>query len=302
MLIMNKFDQQYARLLLLIEQALPQALPEQAIDSGGLVVDAARYSLLAGGKRVRPILTLATAELLGLDISAVMPFALAIEMIHTYSLIHDDLPCMDDDDLRRGRPTCHKVYGEATAVLAGDTLLNSAYEVMLSAADPAVPQTIYAAQLIARSAGSRGMIGGQALDLAAEKNQIDGDSLKRLHQMKTGALLSAPVLTAAVMARAEPEIYSRLEQFSAAIGLAFQIQDDILDVTANSEQMGKTTGKDERDRKSTYVSLYGLDGARTELDQAINQAKQSLSELKVRYNLDTGFLNGLSDFLLNRKN
>ncbi len=296
---MTAWPESYARYLAAVEAALPLYLPEQADADGGLVVAAARYSLLGGGKRFRPVLLLGTVDLLGGDWQRALPAACALEMIHTYSLIHDDLPCMDDDDLRRGRPTCHRVYGEAIAVLAGDTLLNRAYEVLLDAVDPTLPGTVAAARLIAHAAGSRGMIGGQTLDLAAEGRLIDEPSLRTLHRMKTGALIKAPILAAASLAGTAPAVTGILERYAEAIGLAFQIQDDILDVTSDAAALGKTAGKDQRDRKSTYVTLLGLDAARRRLDEAIAAARGCLAELHAA-GPDMTFLSGLTTYLLDR--
>ncbi|MDW7657323.1 MAG: polyprenyl synthetase family protein [Bacillota bacterium] len=278
-----------------IERALPVYVGEQNEAEGGLVVEAARYSLLAGGKRLRPVLFLAVTAMLGQSVDRILPFACAVEMIHTYSLIHDDLPCMDDDDLRRGRPTCHKVFGEAMAVLAGDYLLNRAYEVLLDAIDPDCPETVTAVRLISRAAGGRGMIGGQVLDLIAEQQKPDAKALEQMHRMKTGALLSAPVEAAALLACAEADAAASLAAFGAAIGLAFQIRDDILDVTSDAAIMGKTTGKDDRDGKSTYVTLFGLTQAGKLLEQATCSAQAELDKLEPDY--DISFLRVLTRYL-----
>ncbi len=296
---MVSFQQEYAEYLKIIEAALPASIPEQPLEKGGLVVEAARYSLLSGGKRIRPVLLLGVSGMLGCEMPFALPFACALEMIHTYSLIHDDLPCMDDDDLRRGRPTCHKVYGEAIAVLAGDTLLNRAYEILLAAISPDHPGTLLAARQIADAAGSQGMIGGQALDLAAEGKLVSAVELRRLHQMKTGALIKAPVLAAANLAMISNSTGSMLDDFAQSIGLAFQIQDDILDVVSNPQELGKTTGKDQRDQKSTYVSLFGIDEAKWQLENTIGSACQALDALKAA-GFNTRFLCGLTDFLLTR--
>lgn len=279
--------------------ALPLSFPAMAETSGGIVAQAARYSLLGGGKRIRPVLLLAVAEMLGASIAAAMPFACAVEMIHTYSLIHDDLPCMDDDDLRRGRPTCHKVFGEAMAVLAGDALLNRAFEVMLEAVDLNNPGTVAAARIMAQAAGAQGMIGGQALDLTAEGRIISLTELQLLHSLKTGALLKAPTLAAAALAGSSSRITDFLAQFADAIGLAFQIQDDILDATADTSTLGKSAGKDLRDQKSTYATLCGIDAARGYLDDAIQDARSALNSLADN-GLNTNFLINLADYLLTR--
>lgn len=298
---MVSYDEKYIELLSAFEIELPDYLPEQPLEQGGRVTEAARYSLLSGGKRIRPVLLLVVCEMLDVSRSAAMPFACALEMIHTYSLIHDDLPCMDNDDLRRGNPTCHKVYGEALAVLAGDALLNRAYEILLSAVKTGLNGSVDASMAIAAAAGNQGMIGGQTLDLAAEGKMIPLAELQILHQMKTGALLKAPVMAAASLAGAESRISDQLEKYASAIGLAFQIQDDILDATSDSQTMGKTVGKDQRDQKATYVSLLGIENARQQLDNTISTAHDALKFLR-SIGLDTFFLEGLADFLQVRIN
>ena len=296
---MSPFAEQYAVYQAAIETNLPQFFPEQAENLGGLAVKAARYSLLGGGKRIRPVLFLAVTAMLGAKQDEAMPFACAAEMIHTYSLIHDDLPCMDDDDLRRGRPTCHKMFGEAMAVLAGDALLNRAFEVMLGAVRLERPGTLEAARIIARAAGSQGMIGGQALDLSAEGRVISLAELQTLQRMKTGALLKAPVLAAAAIAGASDAAARQLSAYADAIGLAFQIQDDILDATADSDTLGKSTGKDLRDSKPTYASLFGLTAARGYLAEAIGEARAALDNLSL-LGQDPAFLSDMADYLLTR--
>jgi geranylgeranyl diphosphate synthase, type II len=300
---MIAFDDQFECYVSEIEAALPAYLPVQPVDEGGLPLEAGRYSLLGGGKRIRPVLLLAVCDLLGSEHQFALPFACALEMIHTYSLIHDDLPAMDNDDQRRGRPTCHVVYGEAIAILAGDVLLNRAYEVMLDAvaASGCTERAVQAARLIAAAAGGRGMIGGQALDLAAEGKVTGADHLKRIHNLKTGALLKAPIMAAASLAAASRDKADLLAAYADAIGLAFQIQDDILDVTADSATLGKSAGKDQRDTKSTYISLFGLDEARQQLAENVGLARAQLVRL-AHLGLSVGFFTGLTDFLLTRTN
>lgn len=293
------FSQHYQHYLDLFEPYLEQAFPEQARSWGGNVTTAARYSLLSGGKRIRPVLVLATVACLGSDPELALPYAAALEMIHTYSLVHDDLPCMDDDDLRRGRPTCHKQFGEALAVLAGDALLNRAFEVMLDDMTTGCQNKIEAARIIARAAGSSGMIAGQTLDLEAEGQLIPPEKLERLHQLKTGQLILAPVLAACALADASVPVTSLFQSFAANLGLAFQIQDDILDVTASESRLGKSTGKDQRDQKSTYVTLFGLDTAQAYLKEATRQAKEALGAV-AGLGYDTTFLEDLADYLLLR--
>lgn len=297
---MSTFDLAYDRYRQLVEASLPHTYPQTPDPAGGKVVSAARYSLLAGGKRLRPVLLLATTELLGKEAHAVLPFAAAVEMIHTYSLIHDDLPCMDDDDLRRGRPTCHVVYGEALAVLAGDALLNRAFELVHEAGPAFGAAGWKAAAILSQASGSQGMIGGQTLDLMAEENPVDFLGLEAIHHLKTGALIKAPILMAAALAGAVEPITKSLEQYADAIGLAFQIRDDILDVTADQTVLGKTIGKDARDQKTTYVSLFGLTGAQAHLEQSIGQARIAISSLESA-GFDVDFLTGLAEYLTVRQ-
>lgn len=229
------------------------------------LLEAMRYSLLGGGKRLRPVLVLAVAEIFGAAPEHVMPTACALEMIHTYSLIHDDLPSMDDDDLRRGRPTNHKVYGEAMATLAGDALLTLAFEVLTrQAEEPGCPPTVAlrVTRELAVAAGAAGMVGGQVEDLAWEGRPAGPAQLERIHRLKTMALFAAAVRCGGLLGGASPDEVAALEGFSSHFGLAFQIQDDVLDVIGDGAKTGKGVGRDLRHRKSTYVSLYGLDGAK----------------------------------------
>ncbi len=296
----QKFVDQYKYYLSDIERSLSVLLSEGSDDKEDLVLKAADYSLTAGGKRIRPVLLLAAADMLAVENNTALKLACAIEMIHTYSLIHDDLPCMDDDDLRRGRPTCHIAFGEANAVLAGDALLNRAYEIIIDCIScEEGSNALEAAKIISRSAGLAGMIAGQSIDLASEGKDISFASLVNLHSHKTGALIKAPLMAAAALAGAATEIRSSLEKYADSIGLAFQIQDDILDVTADQSKLGKTTGKDARDNKSTYVSLLGMEEARNKLNEADRSARSALNEL-AGMQLDIYFLTGMTDFLLKR--
>jgi len=297
---MNRFDSLFDRYREQFEAYLPAAYLRAPDSAGGRVVEAARYSLLAGGKRLRPVLLMATADLLGGSASEVLPFAAAIEMIHTYSLIHDDLPCMDDDDLRRGRPTCHVQYGEAMAVLAGDALLNRAFEQVLEAGPRFGDRGWKAAAILSQASGSEGMIGGQALDLMAEEEAVGFEGLVEIHRRKTGALIKAPILMAAALMDASPYLVDQLTRYADAIGLAFQIRDDILDVTADQALLGKTTGKDARDHKTTYVSIFGLDGAQEHLLQTIASAREAIAALASQ-GLSIDFLEGLADYLVLRQ-
>lgn len=247
--------------------------------------EAMRYSLEAGGKRVRPVLCILACEAVGGTSAEALPGALALEYVHTYSLIHDDLPAMDDDDLRRGRPTNHKVFGEGHAVLAGDALLTEAFGV-LAAADLDPGKRAEALALLAEGAGWRGMAGGQALDLEGETlAAYDLDHLRLIHRLKTGALLRAAVEIGAVLGGAAPVERSALRAYGEAIGLAFQIQDDILDATATDADLGKRAGKDAGRGKITYPSLLGLDGARKALEEATETALCHLASLPNRNSL-----------------
>ena len=247
--------------------------------------EAVRYSLEAGGKRVRPVLCLLACEAVGGSAAQALAGALALEYVHTYSLIHDDLPAMDDDDLRRGRPTNHKVFGEGHAILAGDALLTEAFGV-LATADLDPVKRAEALVLLAESAGWRGMAGGQALDLEGETlTTYDLDHLRLIHRLKTGALLRASVEIGAVLGGATPGERSALRAYGEAIGLAFQIQDDILDATATDADLGKRAGKDAGRGKITYPSLLGLDGARQALEEATETALCHLASLPNRNSL-----------------
>ncbi|RJR36544.1 MAG: polyprenyl synthetase family protein [Deltaproteobacteria bacterium] len=229
------------------------------------VVQAMHYSLFAGGKRLRPILCLAAAEAVGGEPGEVLPVACAMEMIHTYSLIHDDLPAMDDDDLRRGQPTCHKKFDEATAILAGDGLLTAAFQIMADAAgryEGREADLLAVIQLIAAAAGYPGMVGGQMLDLQAEGRKVTLKELETIHRMKTGALLTAAVRSGAVMAGGTRAEVTALTGYGEKFGLAFQVTDDLLDVEGEAAEMGKATGMDAARRKATYPGLLGKDDAR----------------------------------------
>ena len=236
----------------------------------GVLLEAIRYSLFAGGKRLRPALALGAAEIVSGDDAVALPAACAIEMIHTYSLMHDDLPAMDNDDLRRGKPTSHKVYGEAMAILAGDALATMAFDVLAQAGDLRVIQEI------AQAAGVGGMAGGQVLDLQSEGKEISLEQLRRLHACKTGALIRVSVRSGALLARASEGQLEALSKFGEHLGLAFQIADDILDVTGDEKTLGKPIGSDEAKNKSTYPALVGLDRAHRLADEAADSAVQAL--------------------------
>ncbi len=275
-----------------IERELLSYLPEKDgyIDT---VVDAMKYSLSAGGKRIRPMLTLAFAKVCGGSAEAAMPFACAIEMIHTYSLIHDDLPCMDDDDIRRGKPTNHKVFGEAAAVLAGDGLLTLAFETVsgekaqkLNGAE----KCLKAARLLSSRAGAEGMIGGQMIDLESENRQVSAERLRIMDSKKTGALIRAACLLGCISAGANEACFEAAATYAEKIGLAFQIVDDMLDVTSDEATLGKPIGSDLENNKSTYVSLLGLEECRRLTAKLTDEAIDCLSVFEG----DTGFLRDLA--------
>ena len=258
----------------LVEAALDDSLGPERPES---LREAMRYSLLAGGKRLRPILCLAACELAGGDPALAMPTAVALEMIHTMSLIHDDLPAMDNDDLRRGRPTNHKVYGDAVAILAGDALLTRAFE-MVALRSPGVPadRLLKVVGELSLVSGAPGLVGGQVVDLECEGKEVDLETLEYIHLHKTGALLKACVITGALIGGADEAQLDSLRTYARGIGLAFQIVDDILDVTASSDVLGKTAGKDLVADKTTYPKLLGLEESRQRAKTLIQEAKASL--------------------------
>ncbi|MCI9575936.1 MAG: polyprenyl synthetase family protein [Clostridiales bacterium] len=243
------------------------------------LIEAMRYSLLDGGKRIRPLLVLEFCQLCGGEVSKAMPFACALEMIHTYSLIHDDLPCMDNDDMRRGRPSNHKAFGEGLALLAGDALLTLAFETMLSPESIALAGTQPAAEAagtLACAAGAHGMVGGQVIDLASEGQQIPLEILQLMDECKTGSLIVAAAEMGCILAGASQEKRQAARKYASAIGLAFQIVDDILDVTGTTEDLGKKAGSDADNQKSTYVTLLGLEKAQEAALELTHQAVEAL--------------------------
>jgi geranylgeranyl diphosphate synthase type II len=262
----------------IVEEALQYYLPgEDNIPAD--IYKAVRYSVFNGGKRVRPILCLAAAEAVGGDLGQAIPVACALELIHSYSLIHDDLPAMDDDDFRRGKPACHKVFGENMAILAGDALLTEAF-VLLSHVEKvrlSAERRLAVIQEIAHAAGISGMIGGQALDVLSDKFVSDEDILHEIHRRKTGALIVASVKSGAIIFNARKDKIQALAEYGINLGLAFQIADDILNVEGNRELMGKETGSDAARNKLTYPSLLGLDTAKEKLARYIDAAVASLS-------------------------
>lgn len=266
-----------------IERALRSYLPASD-DCPPRLREAMEYSLLAGGKRLRPVLTLLTCEACGGPSPAALPAACALEMVHTYSLIHDDLPAMDDDDLRRGRPTNHKVYGEALAILAGDGLLTLAFELVATGVQPPDVAASCCVEL-ASAAGAAGMVGGQAADLEAEDippsgdTAIDGERLAAIHRRKTGALIACAASLGARVAGASEPTRAALAGYGRDIGLAFQIADDLLDVTGNRDRMGKGVGKDASHGKLTYPGLYGVEGSRQRAAELVERACAAVAPL-----------------------
>lgn len=276
-----------------LDAACARFLPE-----GSDVCKAARYSLLGGGKRVRAILVLSVCDMLGGEMQAATQFAAAVEMLHCYSLIHDDLPCMDNDDMRRGRPSCHKAFGESTAMLAGDVLLTEAFEVVANA--PASAQVcVEAARALGVGAGSHGMVYGQELDLKYEALAATEEQLRLIHRNKTGALINAAVQMGAAAASATPEQREILAAYAYGLGLVFQIVDDVLDVTSTPEQLGKPIGSDSENGKTTFVTLYGTDGAMA-LAQKLNE--QICADLQEHFGAKAAFLQQLAQQLLVRNN
>lgn len=257
---------------------------------------AARYSLLGGGKRIRAVLTLASCAMAGASPERALDYACALEMLHCYSLIHDDMPCMDNDDFRRGRPSCHKQYGEAIALLAADALVTAAFEVIAQAELPAECRC-RAAAVLAKAGGARGMLYGQELDKKYETQSATEQQLLELHSHKTGALITAAVELGCAAAGAPENVRNALTRYAAELGLVFQIVDDILDATSTTEELGKPVGSDKENDKTTFVSLYGLDGAHKLAQSHNDEAVAALKELGP----DAGFLLCLADNLLQRK-
>lgn len=262
----------------------------------GTLKEAMEYTLFSGGKRIRPVLTLMTAEMLSGNLQAACRTGVALEFIHSYSLIHDDLPVMDDDDYRRGKPANHKVFGPGIAVLAGDGLLTRAFEV-LSDIDLEPEVVLAIVRLTATAAGDGGMVGGQVLDLEAEDREIGLEELQRIHRNKTGALFRAAVLAGALCSGAGKEQLAALEDFADNLGLLFQVVDDILDETGDSEKLGKEAGSDRKRGKATYVSLLGLEGARRQAEELATGAREAL----LTFGDEAGDLCRLVDFVLERE-
>ena len=272
--------ERYAAYRTLVERFLEEDLSDSRCCGQEPMAEAMRYSALAGGKRIRPVLVLEFCRLCGGEAEDALPFAAALEMIHTYSLIHDDLPCMDDDDLRRGRPTSHKVFGEATAVLAGDALLTRAFEIT---SDPArvgklpADRALSAIHTLAAQAGLMGMIGGQMLDMAGETTPPDLEGLIQMHSLKTGALIRAAARMGCLIGGGSAEQFQAAEDYAAALGLAFQIKDDMLDVEGDAALLGKAVGADAAQGKSTFPALVGMDTCRAWMDELTDRAVSALN-------------------------
>ena len=293
----TEFEKKLELYIKLIEEKL-QSIAAVPNSPDAMVCEAMKYSLLAGGKRIRPVITIACAELFGGNIDDAVTVGCALECIHTYSLIHDDLPCMDNDDLRRGRPSCHKAFSEATAMLAGDVLLTEAFETVANApADASV--CVQAARALGAGAGSRGMVYGQELDLKYEALAATEDQLRLIHRNKTGALINAAIQMGAAAAKADEAQCRALEQYAYGLGLVFQIVDDVLDVTSTPEQLGKPIGSDSENGKTTFVTLYGAEGA-MKLAHDLNQ--ETCTELHRNFGEKAAFLEQLAQQLLVRKN
>lgn len=277
------------------DRVLERCLPPES-QQPEVLHRAMRYSALAGGKRFRPVLVYATGQALGLAPESLDPVAAAIEIIHAYSLIHDDLPAMDDDDMRRGRPTCHRAFDEATAILAGDALQAFAFEVLASGLPAGQANSLRVVHLIARACGSVGMAGGQALDLGSVGRDISVDALETMHRLKTGALIRASVAAPCLLAGAGPDIVERFEAFGDRVGLAFQVHDDILDVTGNSELTGKAVLADAALDKPTFPSILGLEASRERARELRDQAVAQLEAVPG----DTSILAWLAAYVIRR--
>ena len=285
----------FERYIPVIENKLNELLPESG-ERYSSAVNAMRYSMLSGGKRIRPILLLEFYSLFGGRAEGALNFAAAIEMIHTYSLIHDDLPCMDNDDMRRGRPSCHKAFGYDTALLAGDALLTHAFFAAANAVDIPPERVSRAISVLAQKAGIYGMVGGQVMDLDFEKNGANGEELTAMYIKKTSCLLEAAAMCGAVLAGADEETVKKTEEYAENLGLAFQITDDILDCTADEKTLGKPIGSDKKNGKTTFVTLLGLDGAKQKAALLTKKAEDILNG----FSGDTSYLNELTEYLLNR--
>lgn len=293
------FKDEYQKRIKYIESVLTKYLPKQE-GYQKIIMEAMEYSLMAGGKRLRPMLMLETFHLFGGEGEIIEPFMAAIEMIHTYSLVHDDLPAMDNDEYRRGRKTTHVVYGEDMGILAGDALLNYAFETACRAFDNAPDNSRRigeALKILSGKAGIYGMIGGQVVDVKESGHSLTGDMLDFIYRLKTSALIESSMMIGAALAGAEPEEISRMEKIARGIGLAFQIQDDILDVTSTTEVLGKPVHSDEKNEKTTYVTWKGLEKAR---EDVARMTEEAVKELR-RFDAPDDFLEQLLVSLVGRK-
>ena len=293
------FKEGYQKRTELIEDILEKYLPEQK-GYQRIITEAMEYSLMAGGKRLRPMLMRESFELFGGKGKVIEPFMAAIEMIHTYSLVHDDLPAMDNDDYRRGRKTTHVVYGEDMGILAGDALLNYAFETACSAFELEPDKSLVigrALKILAGKSGIYGMIGGQVVDVKESGHKITGDMLDFIYRLKTGALIEASVMIGAVLAGASDEETLKIEEIAGKVGMAFQIQDDILDVTSTTEMLGKPVHSDEKNEKMTYVTLSGIEESKKEVKHLTSEALDTLKGLKY----ENSFLNELLEWLVYRE-
>lgn len=288
----------YSEALIQKQQQIEGFLNAQFTEPGNhqVLLEAMRYSLLAGGKRLRPVLCMSFCEMCGGSAEAVLPAAAAIEMIHTYSLIHDDLPCMDNDDYRRGRLTCHKVYGEDIATLAGDALLTAAFRYMTQMNVPA-ERIVRCVELLSRAAGEQGMVAGQILDLEGEKHMLSEQELRRVHRHKTGDMIRAACQIGAVLGGGSDEQIAAAGEFAMALGMAFQIKDDLLDCVGTQAQLGKPIGSDAENGKTTFVTLFGLDACQQMVE---TETQKALSHLDLGNFKDTAFIRWLAQMLTSR--
>ena len=294
---MEELQQKVEHINNVLEKFLPAEEGQQRI-----IFEAMNYSVRAGGKRLRPMLMEETYHMFGGSSAVIEPFMAAIEMIHTYSLVHDDLPAMDNDEYRRGKKTTHAVYGEAMGILAGDALLNLAYETAAKAFDMEVAdaRVARAFTVLAKKAGVYGMVGGQVVDVESEKSDdcpITREKLDFIYRLKTGALIESSMMIGAILAGASSDEISRVEQIAAKLGLAFQIQDDVLDVTSSLEVLGKPVGSDEKNNKATYVTFEGLDKAVSDVERISKEAEEQLDDL----GYDDAFLKELFEYLIHRE-
>jgi geranylgeranyl diphosphate synthase type II len=294
---MEELQQKVEHINNVLEKFLPAEEGQQRI-----IFEAMNYSVRAGGKRLRPMLMEETYHMFGGSSAVIEPFMAAIEMIHTYSLVHDDLPAMDNDEYRRGKKTTHAVYGEAMGILAGDALLNLAYETAAKAFDMEVidARVARAFTVLAKKAGVYGMVGGQVVDVESEKSDdcpITREKLDFIYRLKTGALIESSMMIGAILAGASSDEISRVEQIAAKLGLAFQIQDDVLDVTSSLEVLGKPVGSDEKNNKATYVTFEGLDKAVSDVERISKEAEKLLDDL----GYDDAFLKELFEYLIHRE-